>query len=151
MENLAATHPPLTQRCFELGGENLHRGIAHARTQTTSPLVQQDAHASLRALEGVRTTLISDSGANEVDVRAADAISESVELGVVAAVVQVDIHGNGVVASLHYEYLQFGLVIRRAVDAARVASLADLYSHSIAGFSVLSTPLGEFSIFVLYS
>ncbi|NBT49428.1 MAG: hypothetical protein EBT07_16730 [Actinobacteria bacterium] len=149
MEEFSIHTPTLHHRCSELGGEDLDGRIAHARTQTASPLVQEDAHALLAALEGVRTTLIGGAATHEVDVRAADAISKSVELAVVAVVIQGDIHGNGVVASLHYEYLQFGLVIRRAVDAARVASLADLYSHSIAGSSVMSTPLGEFSIFVL--
>jgi len=107
VKNLAVTRPP--QRCwkgFELADEHLDGGIGHARTETLRPTVQQNRHALLAATEGVRTTLIGVAGANQVDVRAADAISESIKLALVAASVEVNIHRNGVVASLHYEYLQ---------------------------------------------
>lgn len=110
MGGFSRTHPHSQTRVTpRLGGEHLHGRIAHARTETLGPTVQENANALFRALERVRATFIGRTAANKVDVAAADAVGKGIKLGVVAVVVQINVNGNGVarrgrgVASLHYE------------------------------------------------
>ena len=82
----------------ELGVGNRHRSVSHTAAEAVAPTGEQDAHSTLRATEVVRAGVVARLGGAELNVRSAEAISESIELGGGAVLVQVHADRNIVTA-----------------------------------------------------
>jgi len=104
----------------------------------------------LRAVEGVRTTVIGRTSTDKVDVAAADAGRKGIKLVVGAVAVQINIDGHGVarrgVASLHNESPN-GLLKEFTPWMLALRIVWRLDVHTVAGSDTVSIPYSEFCLF----